>query len=94
MADRLNLLNEPDLRDGIPVLNESEEEDTSSRGFRIEGAFQNFFTPREISIEDYSSRFVDFTRETLASTGIGVDRPIDDDDDKEDDVIMTTMTTR
>ena len=75
MADRLDLLEMEDF----PIITNPEEEDTSSGGFRIEGAFQNFFTPREISIQDYSSRFVDFTRETLASTGIGVDRPIDED---------------
>lgn len=90
MADRLNLLEMEDF----PIITNPEEEDTSSRGFRIEGAFQNFFTPREISIQDYSSRFVDFTRETLASTGIGVDRPIDDDDDKEDAVAPETGIAR
>lgn len=89
MADRLNLLEMEDF----PIITNPEEEDTSSRGFRIEGAFQNFFTPREISIQDYSSRFVDFTRETLASTGIGVDRPIDDDD-KEDAVAPETGIVR
>tara|TARA_B100001287_G_scaffold60822_1_gene48845 strand:+ start:1743 stop:4478 length:2736 start_codon:yes stop_codon:yes gene_type:complete len=90
MADRLDLLEMEDF----PIITNPEEEDTSSGGFRIEGAFQNFFTPREISIQDYSSRFVDFTRETLASTGIGVDRPIDEDDDKEDAVAPETGIVR
>ena len=79
MADRLNLFNEPDLRDGIPSLNEMEDfpiisPPDASGGFNVTGSYKDFFTPEKISQEQYRTGFVDFVNQTLESTGVGVDR--------------------
>ena len=105
MADRLNLFTEPDFRDGLPVLNEPGYEDDiisiptvpdmsspdTSGGFNITGSYKDFFTPETISQEQYRTGFVDFVNQTLASTGVGVDKEktIVEDVDRTGDVGIT-----
>tara|TARA_S200002703_G_scaffold155977_1_gene160813 strand:- start:5180 stop:7804 length:2625 start_codon:yes stop_codon:yes gene_type:complete len=92
MADRLNLFTEPDMDRGLPVLNEPDMSppDTSG-GFNITGSYRDFFTPETISQEQYRTGFVDFVNQTLASTGVGVDKEktIVEDVDRTGDVGIT-----